>query len=151
MLLLLDALYLGRQTFRGPSTTPRSGHPRPHGRVIYDPTVGSSTTPRSGRLSLNISKFTQLLPFPRTMELPFVVITYNSPQYYVKNDVELLTSRVFSSIVRSYVTQRQGVARRYCNRQYYFVSVYNTTTVLRSDNRRSSLAIFFISAFCHPK
>ena len=34
----------------GSSTTPRSGHLRPHGRVIYDPTVGSSTTPRSGHL-----------------------------------------------------------------------------------------------------
>ena len=62
---LLDALHLGRQLSGvhlrphgrviydptvGSSTTSRSGHLRPHGRVIYDPMVGSSTTPRSGHL-----------------------------------------------------------------------------------------------------
>ena len=47
----------------GSSTTPRSGHLRPHGRVMYDPTVGSSTTPRSGIHSFIISKFIPILPF----------------------------------------------------------------------------------------
>ena len=72
----------------GSSTTPRSGHLRPHGRVIYDPTVRSSTTPRSGRLSLYFSKFTQLLLFLRTIEL-ICVVTYNCPQCYVNNYVQL--------------------------------------------------------------
>ena len=47
------ALNLGRETFRVSSTTPRSGHLRPHGRVIYDPTVESSTTPQSGSFCVN--------------------------------------------------------------------------------------------------
>ena len=50
--------------------------------------------------------FSPLLPFLRTIELPFVVITYNDPQRYAKHYVQLLTtSRVFSSIVPTYVTQ----------------------------------------------
>ena len=87
-LLLLDALHLGRQTSRGSSTT--------HGRAFYDPTVGSSTT--HGRVvSVNFffSKFTAVLLFLRTVELPLVVIihtivrnamptvTYNCSQQHV--------------------------------------------------------------------
>ena len=59
MLLLLDALHLGRQTFRG-----------------------SFTTPRSGRRSLFFSKSTLLLSFLRTTKLPFVVNTFTCPQRY---------------------------------------------------------------------
>ena len=59
MLLLLDALHLGRQTFRG-----------------------SFTTPRSGRRSLFFSKSILLLSFLRTTKLPFVVNTFTCPQRY---------------------------------------------------------------------
>ena len=126
MLLLLDALYLGRQTFRGSSTSPRPGRlfphgrviysPRPghllsHGRVVYSPTAGSSTPPRP---VVSVLFFFRNSPFQRTIELSFWVITFNCPRCYSNNDVHLLTtSCIVSSIVRSYVIQGQGLATRY--------------------------------------
>ena len=64
---------------------------------------GSSTTPQSGCLSFIFSNIIFLLPFLQTIELPFVVITYNCPHRYVNN-------YIYSLIVQSYVIQRQGVA-----------------------------------------
>ena len=66
----------------------------------YEPTIGSSPF-------YLFLKFTALITFLRIIELPFVIIMYNGPQ-------ELLTIFcVFSSIIQSYVIQRQGVATRY--------------------------------------
>ena len=63
---------------------------------------------------------TLLLPFLGTIKLPFVVIMYNCLQCYVNNYERLFTtSCIFSSIVPSYVIQRQGIDRRYYNYQYY--------------------------------
>ena len=89
--------YHGRviyDTTVGSSTIPRLGHLRYHGRVIYDTTIGSSTIPRSGSLSFIFSKLTQPLPFLRTIELLFVVITYNCPQRYGNNYVPIVDNVV---------------------------------------------------------
>ena len=102
-LLLLDALHLGGQTFRGSSMTP--------GQVVC----------------FIFFKFTLLLLFLRTIELPIQVITYNCPQRYANNYVQLSTSCVFSSIVPTYVLQGQGVIRHYYNGQYY-------VAILRDDD-----------------
>ena len=65
-----------------------------------------------GRLSCGKS-------FLQTIELPFVAVTYNCPQRYANNYVQLFTtSCVFSTSVRSYVTKGQGVTRRYCNKTH---------------------------------
>ena len=73
----------------------------------------SSTILRLGCLSLIFSRFTSLIPFLRTIELPFVVITFSYPQRYANSYVQLLTtSRVFFSNVQSYVMQEQGIATR---------------------------------------
>ena len=96
--------------------------------IIYDPTVGSSTTPRSGHLQPHgrvvtvylCSKFTPLLPFVKTTELPFVIIRYNYPQLYANNYLTLLTtSNVFPATVPTYVIQGQLIARHYCSCKYY--------------------------------
>ena len=82
----------------GSSTTLRSGHQRPHGRVIYDPTVGSCTIPRSGHQRPHGRVFTVLLflnssrYYPLwTIELPFVVVAHNCPQRFENNYVQLFT------------------------------------------------------------
>ena len=78
MLLLLDAVLFERQTLGGSSTTPRSDSPN----ILF-------------------SKSAPLFPFVRTIKIPFAVITYNCPQWYANNHVQLLTmSRVFSSFVQ---------------------------------------------------
>ena len=84
----------------GSSTTPRSGHLRPHGWVIYDPTVGSSTTPRSGHLSFILPKFTPLLPFIGTIELSRVVNT--------------LLREQLRTIIDDVIRQRQSSAKERC-------------------------------------
>ena len=95
-LLLLDDLHLGRQTFRGSSTT--------HGQVF----------------SVLFFKFTRLLLFLRTIELPFLVITYNCRPRYSNNYVQLLTtSCVFYSIVQSYAIQGRGVTTRHYDGKCY--------------------------------
>ena len=88
VMLLLDDLHHGCQTFRDSSKTPQS-------------------------------KFTRLLPFLQTIELPFVVITYSSLQHYMNNYVQLLTPCVFPSTVQSYIILGQGVARHYYDNQCY--------------------------------
>ena len=92
---LLDALYLGRQTFRSSSMTPQLGRQFNFFKIHH-----------SSTLSVN----NQITP---------VVIMYNCRQCYVNNYVQMLTTCVFSSIVPSFVTQGQGVAMRYYNCQNY--------------------------------
>ena len=53
---------------------------------------GSSTTPRSGRDTYIASGFTPILPFLRAVEFLFVVITSNCPQHCANNYVHLLTT-----------------------------------------------------------
>ena len=61
---------------------------------MYDPTFGSS--------QFYFFEIDPLLPFLRTIEVPFVVTTQDCPQRYVNNYVQLLiASGAFSSIVRS--------------------------------------------------
>ena len=91
VLLLLDTLYLGRQTFRCSSTTSK-------GRVV---SVCFQIQP-----SINISMNNRI----------FLCSYY--VQCYLINCVPLLTTCVFSSIVRSYVIQGQGVARHCYNYQH---------------------------------
>ena len=62
-------------------------HQRPQGPVVSGATL-SSKTARSGRFSFIFSKFTPLLPFLRTMELPFVFITCKYRQRYANNYVQ---------------------------------------------------------------
>ena len=90
--VVLSGVHLGRRAFRG---TYRAScfqgyisgvvlsevHLRPHGRVVS---------------VLSFSKFTPVLPFLRTIELPCVIATYNCTQRYTNNYVQLLsTSCVF--------------------------------------------------------
>ena len=65
-------------------------HLRPHGLVIYDPTVESCQF-------IFFKNLSPLLPSLQTIKLPFVVIKYNNPQCYVSNYVQLLvTTYIFS-------------------------------------------------------
>ena len=64
--------------------------------------------------------FTQLSPFLRTIQLPFVVISTAVCNATQTITLQLLTkSCIFSSIVQSYVIQQKGIFRRYSNCQYY--------------------------------
>ena len=64
---LLDALHLGRQTFRG--------HLRSHESSQY-----------------YVVEIHPAITFLRTVKLPFVVITYNCPHRNANNYVQLLTT-----------------------------------------------------------
>ena len=87
---------------------------------IYDPMVGSFH-------SFILSQFTPPLSFLRTIELPFVIITYNCRQNHANNCVQLFTtSCVFCSIVQSYVIQGQYVFKR-----YYAPITYSITSQFR--------------------
>ena len=100
-LLLQDALHLGRQIVRGSSTTPRPGHLRPHGRVIYDPTAGSCTTPRSGGLSF-FSRNSAPITFYTKNKLPSLLLS--TIARYANNYAKFINvMRVFFNAFRRFV------------------------------------------------
>ena len=99
---------------------------------------------QSGRLSFIISRFTPLSPFLRTVELPFIVITYNCPQRNDNNSVQLLTTPcVFSSIVQSHVIQGLRVARRHYHYQYYIQAFQEVIKILTGNTKYQTIDGYF--------
>ena len=73
-----------------------------------------------GRI-VTVSSFNSVVTLSMNNQINFLVTTYNCPQHYADNYVRLFTTLCvfFSTIVRSDVIHEPGVARCYCNCQYY--------------------------------
>ena len=91
----------------GSSTTPRPCHLRPHGRVIYDPTAGSSTTPRPGHprphgrmVSVFFSRNSAPITFYTNKKITLFVIKYYANNYATFVNVMRLFLNTFRRFVK---------------------------------------------------